>query len=256
MTLSYFRSVFSSPTDSAFSQFNATSISFLRCKISEFSSNVFLGIQGKETIVTFAESILSVINHINVELENVKLKSLVFRNVQFDKCKEDWNSTCPAYFQFLNVSAIEHVVFQECIINFNDLRHEEWGIDIRDAKIVRFESSRLLQLREQSMRIRCKSLIFENSTLTRIQTGGVVITHSENVTFYKSVLDDIQEKGIKATSSSLNIIDSVLKEPQRKSLIDLVPAENGSGLTLTNLTLDNPARGALLTEFKYGKPIR
>ena len=75
----------------------------------------------------------------------------------------------------------------------------------------------------------------------------------ENVTFYKTVLDDIQEEGIKATSDTLTVIDSVLVEPQRKALTALVPAENHSGLTITNLTLDNPARGALLTEFKYGK---
>ena len=89
--------------------------------MSEFSSNIFLGIQGTETDVLFTRSILSVINNINIELENVKLKSLIFENVRFDKCKEDWNTTCPTYFQFLNVSAVEHVIFKESILNFKDL---------------------------------------------------------------------------------------------------------------------------------------
>ena len=245
--------MFSNPTDSAFSQFNASSMSFLECNMSEFSSNVFQRIQGTETDVTFTNSILSVINNLNIELENVMLKSLVFENVKFDKCKEDWNTTCPAFFQFLNVSAKNHIVFKKSILNFKDLRFEQWGIDIPDAKVVKFESSKVLQLRQQSMRIRSKSIIFEDSKLSSIETGAIVITHSENVTLYKTVLDDIQEEGIKATSDALNIIDSVLVEPQRKALIALVPAENNSGLTITNLTLDNPARGALLTEFKYGK---
>ena len=245
--------MFLNPTDSAFSQFNASSISFLECNMSEFSSNIFLRIQGTETDVIFTRSILSVINNMNVELENVKLKSLTFDEVRFDKCKEDWNTTCPTYFQFLNVSAEEHIVFKECILSFKDLRYEQWGIDITDAKVVKFESTQALELRPQSMRLHSKSIVFENSTLTSIETGAIVITHSENVTFYKTVLDDIQEEGIKATSDTLTIIDSVLVEPQRKALTALVPAENHSGLTITNLTLDNPARGALLTEFKYGK---
>ena len=177
----------------------------------------------------------------------------MFRNVQFDKCKDDWSTTCPTYYQFLNVSTVEQILFLDSQMNFNDLRYEEWGIDIREAKSVRFEKCELIQLREQSMRIRSKSVIFQNSELTSIRTGAIVIPHSENVTFYKSILDDIQEKGIKATSGSVNLIDSVLVEPQRKALIALVGAEDTSSLTLNNLTLDNPARGALLTEFKYGK---
>ena len=245
--------MFLNPTDSAFSQFNASSISFLECNMSEFSSNILLGIQGTETDVLFTRSILSVINNINIELENVKLKSLIFENVRFDKCKEDWNTTCPTYFQFLNVSAVEHVIFKESILNFKDLRYEQWGIDIPDAKNVKFESTQVLELRPQSMRLHSKSIVFESSTLTSIETGAIVITHSENVTFFKTVLDDIQEEGVKATSDTLTVIDSVLIEPQRKALAALVPAENHSGLTITNLTLDNPARGALLTEFKYGK---
>ena len=251
----HFRSVFRSPTDSAFAQFNASSITFSDCKISEFSSNIFLGIKGEETNVIFEDSILSAINTINLELESVKLKSLLFKSIQFDKCKEDWNTTCPAYFQFLNISVVELAIFYDCVMNFNDLRYEEWGMDIRDAKIVKFQKSKLIQIREQSMRIRSKLVVFEDSELTSIRTGGIVITHSENVTFYKSVLDDIQEEGIKSTSGTVNIIDSVLVEPQRKALIALVGAEDTSGLTVSNLTLDNPARGALLTEFKYGEFI-
>ena len=145
--------------------------------MSEFSSNIFLGIQGTETKVNFTRSLLSLINNMNIELENVKLKSLIFDNVQFDKCKEDWITTCPTYFQFLNVSAEEHIVFKESILNFKDLRYEQWGIDIPDAKVVKFESTQALELRPQSMRLHSKSIVFENSTLTSIETGAIVITH-------------------------------------------------------------------------------
>ena len=240
------------PKDSAFSQFNAPSITFFECKISEFSSNVFLGIQGQATDVVFQNSILSLVNE-NHDLENVKLQSILFSNVQLDKCKDDWIKICPAFFQFLNISTTKDISFVNTSMNFNDLQEDEWGIDIRDSHSLKFEKCNMINLHEQSIRVRSTSITFDRSNLDSVRRGGIVITHSENVTFVKTNVHHLQKEGIKATANHVNIIDSYFKEPQRMALSSLVGIHADSSLlTLKNLTLDNPARGALITQFQNG----
>jgi hypothetical protein len=239
------------PKDSAFSQFNAPSIIFFECNVSEFSSNVFLGIPGQATDVVFQNSILSLVNE-NHDLENVKLQSILFSNVQLDKCKDDWIKICPAFFQFLNISTTKDISFVNTSMNFNDLQEDEWGIDIRDSHSVKFERCNMTKLQEQSIRAQSTSITFDRSNLEFVRRGAIVIPRSENVTFYKTNVHHLQKEGIKATADNVNLIDSYLKEPQRMALSSLVGIHDSSLLTLKNLTLDNPARGALITQFQNG----
>ena len=51
------------------------------------------------------------------------------------------------------------------------------------------------------------------------------------------------------------MIDSTLKNTQRKALMGLVGKTAPSKLVLRNLTLDDPARGALITPFNAGIEI-
>ena len=93
---------------------------------------------------------------------------------------------------------------------------------------------------------------FDRSNLDFVRRGGIVIPHSENITFVKTNVHHLQKEGIKATADRINIINSYFKEPQRMALKSLVGINDSSLLTLKNLTLDNPARGALITQFQNG----
>ena len=72
---------------------------------------MFGGAQMINTDVSFNDSIISLVNH-NVDLQNVKFRSLMFSNVIMDVCKEDigtgilTNQKCGAFNQFLNVRGI------------------------------------------------------------------------------------------------------------------------------------------------------
>ena len=209
------------------------------------------------TDVSFNDSIISLVNH-NVDLQNVKFRSLSFSNVLMDICKEDLetgiltNQKCGAFNQFLNVSSTTDIVFSETTMNFTDLRNEEWGIDIKESTSVKFIKSTLVGLRTQSLRVNSKSIIFERSHLMYVEKGAIEIIESENLTISKSTIDFLYEKGIKATVNNVLMIDSTLKNTQRKALMGLVGKTAPSILVLRNLTLDDPARGALITPFNAG----
>ena len=212
------------------------------------------------TDVSFNDSIISLVNH-NVDLQNVKFRSLMFSNVIMDVCKEDigtgilTNQKCGAFNQFLNVSSTTNIVFSETTMNFTDLRNEEWGIDIKDSKSVKFIKTTLVGLRTQSLRINSKSIIFEYSHLMNVEKGAIEIIDSENLTISKCTIDFLYERGIKATVNNVLMIDSTLKNTQRKALMGLVGKTAPSILVLRNLTLDDPARGALITPFNVGNEI-
>ena len=93
---------------------------------------------------------------------------------------------------------------------------------------------------------------WDKTVLEFVQSGAILITRSENVTFFKTTVNELKKEGIKATADNVNLIDSYFKEPQRKALLSLVGIHDSSLLTLKNITLDNPARGALITQFQNG----
>ena len=101
-------------------------------------------------------------------------------------------------------------------------------------------------------RVRSTSIVFDRSNLESVRRGAIVITRSENVTFIKTNIHHLQKQGIEATADNVNLIDSYFKEPQRMALSSLVGIQDSSLLTLKNVTLDDPARGALITKFQNG----
>ena len=235
----------------AFSGFNTSSVTFQECNITDFSSNMFLGIQGKELDIVFKDSMLSAPRK-HVDLENVQVKSLTFSRVRCDSCP-NLDYECPAAYHFLDVSTTEHILFSETSMNFADLKDKaDIGIDIRSAQSVKFEKCYLKYLRPKSIRAQSTNFSFVGSHLRSVEKGAIEIIGAKVVTFLDSTVDTLYEEGIKATANNVSLIDSLLSNTQRRALMGLVSIDDSSVLTLRNLTLDNPARGALLTNFHTG----
>ena len=187
-----------------------------------------------------------------VDLENVKLRSVVFSKVHFDQCKDKWDQECATEHQFLDISTVKSITFSKTWMNFKDLQEPEWGIDIKEAESVNFDTCKLTELRKRSIRARSKRVTFLSSDLTSVESGAIVIIGAENVTFNLSTVDRLYEEGIQATSNNVNLLDSHFKNTQRRALIGLVGIQDSSVLFLQNLHLYDPARGALITKFHTG----
>ena len=85
-----------------------------------------------------------------------------------------------------------------------------------------------------------------------VEAEGITIVGAKNISFLASNVDGLQKKGIGATAHNISLINSVFNNTQGRSLIGLVGINSSSTLTLKNITLNNPARGALVTKFHTG----
>ncbi len=90
---------------------------------------------------------------------------------------------------------------------------------------------------------------FEDSRMKLVSKGSIFVEWADRLEFDRCHISLYEAETIEATANVVSFVNTEFEQPQQNCLMGLVGSDEDAWLTLNNITIKDPSKGTLLTQF-------